>query len=107
MTVGFAVMIVIWLVQMWFIYDLLESLRLRFPQQWEKLGKPTLVLNNSLANNWAVWRFLRQRDYIALGDKAFTRRCTAMRTFLMVALFFAFLWVVVGFGYILATQKVH
>jgi hypothetical protein len=107
MSCGFAVIITIWLVQMWFIYDFLRSLRLKFPQQWEQLGKPTLVFNNSLSNNWAVYRFLWRRDYIALGDEAFTRRCVAVRAFSIAALIAGVLWVAVVCAYIAATQKIH
>jgi hypothetical protein len=51
----------------------LSQLRSRHMQTWEVLGRPTLLLNNSIANCFAVQRFLWRREYRDLGDVPFAR----------------------------------
>lgn len=46
-----------------------EALRQRHPAVWASLGSPTLIWNNSLANNFSTQRYLWTSRYGALGDK--------------------------------------
>src|SRR5205809_5245169 len=54
---------------------LLRSLRTRHEERWIALGKPSLILNNSISNGFAVQRFLWQRQYLDLEDEHITRLC--------------------------------
>lgn len=51
----------------------LRRLKNDHPQTWEKLGRPTLILNNSIANGWAVFRFVQRGEYESLGDESFIK----------------------------------
>lgn len=60
----------------------LSQLRSRHSQKWEALGRPTLFLNNSIANGLAVQRFLWRGEYRALGDRTFARLGNFMRVYM-------------------------
>jgi hypothetical protein len=59
----------------------LREMRSRHPRVWESLGRPTLVMNNSISNGLAFLRFLWRRDYDALDDPEFARLGRQLRTF--------------------------
>jgi len=40
---------------------------------WISLGRPTFILNSSLANQIAIFKFLHNRDYKRLNDPKFSR----------------------------------
>jgi hypothetical protein len=65
---------------------LLSQLRSRHPRTWEMLGRPTMFLNNSIANGLAVQRFLWRRQYVTLGDTQFSRLASFLRGYLLVYL---------------------
>ena len=50
-------------------YQLLTLLRNNHPTKWHELGSPTLILNNSIKNNMAVLKFLKNKDYLELSDQ--------------------------------------
>jgi len=54
----------------------LHLLRTRHEQTWIALGRPSLVLNNAIANGFAVLRFLWRKDFLELDDPSITRLCT-------------------------------
>ena len=62
-------------------YHFLRELRSRHPQVWDSLGRPTLVMNNSISNGLAVLRFLSRKDYEALDDPGFAQFAGRVRTF--------------------------
>jgi len=59
----------------WFVMcgQFLRMLRTRHEQRWIALGKPSLILNNSISNGIAVTRFLWRRKYMELEDERLTR----------------------------------
>lgn len=59
----------------------LKTLKTRHPDVWEALGSPSLFLNNSIKNGWAVQRFLHKKEYLALNDPLFTSQCNFARSF--------------------------
>ena len=65
-------------------HSFLTRLRTRHVQTWEALGRPALLLNNSLTNSVAVLRFLWRREYCALGDSQSVRLASTLRVFLAV-----------------------
>ena len=46
----------------------LRRLREEHPQAWRELGSPTPILNNSIANNIAIFRFVHRGRYKILND---------------------------------------
>jgi hypothetical protein len=50
--------------------SLLHRLSSRHIDLWEKLGKPGILRNNSVAHNMALLRFLLRREFRAAGDPA-------------------------------------
>ena len=56
-----------------------STLRDKFPEIWESLGRPTLFLNNSIGTGLAIRRFLRKRAYEKTGDAEFIHFCTMFR----------------------------
>jgi hypothetical protein len=69
---------------------LLRDMRSRHPGVWESLGRPTLVVNNTISNGLAVQRFLWRKEYEALGDPEFERLARRLRTFgICYLIFFA------------------
>jgi hypothetical protein len=63
--------------------ELLNTLREHHPEEWRRLGSPTLIRNSSVGNNLAVMRFLLEKQYEALGDEGLDR---ISRTLRLVAL---------------------
>jgi hypothetical protein len=59
----------------------LRRLRLRHPNAWEALGKPTLIANNSPQNSLATVRYIMSADYKELEDPPFVRYCNFLRLF--------------------------
>ena len=66
-----------------FILDYVFFSRLRdwHPQRWEALGRPTVFLNNCVANGAVVQRFLWERQYRELGDERFIRFADFLRMY--------------------------
>jgi hypothetical protein len=65
-------------------HNFLTRLRKRHTQTWEALGRPTLLLNNSLTNSFAVLQFLWRREYHALDDSQSVKLAGILRVFLAV-----------------------
>lgn len=55
--------------------NFLRRLETMHQEKWSELGRPTLVLNNSIKNNLATFYFLKNRDFEALNDAELTKRC--------------------------------
>lgn len=52
---------------------------------WEDLGRPTLILNNSIGNSSQVIRFLIYRKYEGSDDADFVRLCCKARKYLYIS----------------------
>jgi len=74
------------MVPIWFslITNLFRILRARHPEKYSAMGNPTLIMNNSLANNIATLRFIWRREDKALGDVGLSKLTGFMKVFLMV-----------------------
>jgi hypothetical protein len=42
-------------------------------EKWKELGSPTLFMNNSIKNNLAVVRFLKNKEYLNINDPHLTK----------------------------------
>jgi hypothetical protein len=62
----------------------LRALRQSHPRAWESLGRPTMVLNNTIRNSRATQRFLRRREYGALADPRLSALCNVLRVYTRV-----------------------
>jgi hypothetical protein len=102
---GFALMILVYIIQMYLTKRLLDELKARFTDQWAQLGKPSLILNNSLSNNAALISFLWYKKYLALDDADFSKRCLTARVFSLFALIFGIAWIAAVLTVILLTKK--
>ncbi|MGH2620294.1 MAG: hypothetical protein ACRDHG_06945 [Anaerolineales bacterium] len=78
---------------LWRVRGVLAHLETRHPGTWVELGKPTLVWNNSLANNLTFLRFLIRRQFRGLNDPQLEASCRFLLFLygLGFALFFAVL----------------
>ena len=50
-------------------YLLLKKLRKLAPQEWERLGSPTMIMNNTLRNNALVGKWLWCKEYLHLDNQ--------------------------------------
>ncbi len=58
------------MVFIWFYLcnKMFNILRTRHPEKYEAMGKPTLIMNNSLSNNISFIKFLFKREWRELND---------------------------------------
>jgi uncharacterized membrane protein len=84
----FLVLLVAFVIGLTMHYHFLREMRSRHPALWESLGRPTLVMNNSVSNGLAVQRFLWRKDYEALQDHEFVLLARRLRTFNIAYLVF-------------------
>lgn len=87
----------------WFYlcHQMFKVLRERHPETYEAMGKPSLVLNNSISNNAAFLRFLCARGWRDLGDPQLTglgKRMLGVGS--VYILLFLSIFVLVGFGHV-------
>ncbi len=79
-------------------YKMHKIFRVRHQNLWEKLGKPTMILNNSIANNLSVLRFLWKKEYEKTKDSELIAVCRFNRIYFQIYLIFfgivllVFLW---------------
>ncbi len=70
----------------WFYlcHRLFKDLRLRHPDKYELMGNPSLIRNNSLANNISFIKFLIKREWRELNDSSITSLGKGMLTFIII-----------------------
>jgi hypothetical protein len=56
-------------------------LRTRHPEIYDSLGRPTLFLNNSIQNSFAVQKFIFLGRFRQIDDPELVRLCTFLRAF--------------------------
>src|SRR4051812_11754041 len=68
---------------LWFVLvaRLHRLLRTRHPNVYDSLGRPTLILNNSLQNSGLFLRFLFGGHFESIDDGETVRLCRFMRVF--------------------------
>ena len=106
MCVGAITMGILFIVQNYVQYRLFKTLRKSFETTWIRLGKPSLIMNNSISNSLALMSYLWRRDYLELNDASFSKQCGNVRTFTIFSLLASIVWVVGGFIYII-THQIH
>lgn len=52
------------------VYKILEN---RHPEKYEAMGKPSLIMNNSISNNISFIKFLFKREWRELDDPALSK----------------------------------
>jgi hypothetical protein len=87
----------------WFFLcnKMFKTLALRHPEKYEAMGKPSLIMNNSLSNNVSFIKFLFKREWRDLNDPSVTSLGKIMCVFIMLylALFLVvFISVPLGFA---------
>jgi hypothetical protein len=76
-------MVFVWFALCKILFNRLERAH---PQKYEAMGRPSLILRNSIAGNWFFLKFLTRREYVALNDRYLTQLCSAMRVYIVVYL---------------------
>lgn len=74
------------LVFVWFALCnwLFKRLETRHPEKYEAMGKPSLIMNNSISNNISFIKFLFKREYLDLNDPAISNLAQFMLVFFLV-----------------------
>jgi len=72
----------------WFFlcYRLFKILETRHPEKYESMGKPSLIINNSLSSNITFMKFLFKREWRELGDSVLAKLGKAMLVFFVIYL---------------------
>lgn len=87
----------------WFYlcHQMFKILRERHPETYEAMGRPSLVLNNSISNNVAFLRFLCARGWRYLGDPqlAGLGKCMIGVGSVYILLFLS-IFILVGLGHV-------
>jgi len=65
----FILLIVVALPVLYLHYRFLYLLRVNHIEKWKEIGSPTLILNNTIRNNIAILKFLKNKEYLKLHDK--------------------------------------
>lgn len=94
-TLGFLILVWFWKITQFFSY-----LRENHPEEYQRMGEPTLVLNNTPKNNIAFLRFVLGNKSAALGDLELKRHCKILRVIFYTcsAVFLLQLIMVLGAG---------
>lgn len=71
----------VWFALCMWLFKLLEN---RHPGKYNAMGRPSLILNNSLSNNISFMKFLLRREYAELDDKTISRLGGLMLVFLVL-----------------------
>jgi hypothetical protein len=84
----------------WFalVVRLHRLLRTRHPDVYDALGRPTLILNNSIKNGWLFTRFLLGGHFENIDDGETLQLCRFMRAFAFCYLVLFVALVVFGFA---------
>lgn len=86
----------------WFFlcHRLFKILETRHPATYEAMGKPSLIMNNSISNNISFMKFLFGGQWRDLEDDRLTKLSKSMLVFFFVYLAgFAFLFVATAVGF--------
>lgn len=86
----------------WFFlcYRLFKILETRHPEKYESMGKPSLIMNNSLSSNIKFMKFLFKREWRELDDSGLEKLGISMLVFFVIYMVgFLTLFVSVPLGY--------
>ena len=84
----------------WFVIvaHLLRLLRTRQPDVYDRLGRPTLILNNNVQNGWLFTRFLLGGHFTDIVDTETLFVCRFLRVFAFAYTALLVFIVVLGFA---------
>ncbi len=70
-------------VLVWFFlcYQLFKILETRHPEKYESMGKPSLIMNNSLSSNITFMKFLFKSEWRELNDNGLALLSKSMLVF--------------------------
>jgi hypothetical protein len=98
--VVFGVMFVSVFVWFGLCHRLFKLLEARHPEKFSEMGRPSLIMNNSVSNNISFMKFLLKREYRELNAPLISNLGRAMRVFFVVfCVVFMFLFLGVPLGY--------
>ena len=73
---------------------LLSDLRTRHPEEWQRLGRPTVIYYASQRDRRAFGRWVDEGGFEGLGDPEFAGYCRRYRRYLrLYGVLFAGLWI--------------
>ncbi len=87
----------------WFFlcHRLFKILETRHPEKYESMGKPSLIMNNSLSTNITFMKFLFKREWRDIDDQGLTSLSKSMLAFFAVYLVgFLALFLLMPLGYV-------
>ena len=90
-----------------FLSRFLDNLRNAHSKDWERLGSPTLILNNSIQNSTNLLVYITRRSYLEIGDDDLRRLGNKTRTFLFLSLGFMAVSFVGFFLIMISAQGAH
>ena len=70
--------VVIWFFLCYRLFGILET---RHPDKFDAMGRPSLIMNNSISNNIHFLKFLVNREWAGLGDAGLETLSKAMLVF--------------------------
>lgn len=72
------------LIFIWFFlcYRLFKILETRHPEKYESMGKPSLIMNNSLSTNYTLMKFLFKREWRGFDDSGLATLGKSMLVFI-------------------------
>ena len=72
----------------WFAlsYKMFKLLETRHAKKYSAMGKPSLIMNNSISNSFAFMKFLFKREYLELNDPELSKLAKFMRAFFVLYL---------------------
>lgn len=75
-------------VLVWFFLcnKMFKVLALKHPEKYEGMGKPSLIMNNSLSNNISFMKFLLKREWRDLNDQSVASLGKTMSVFITLYL---------------------
>jgi hypothetical protein len=77
---------------------LLAYLKRAHPMVWVELGSPSLLLNNSIRNNWLSIKFLWSARHRELHDEKLSRLVWAMRVLSVLLTVLCLFVTLLGYG---------
>lgn len=100
--ITFGIIVVAAIVGMILNYKFLSLLKERHFEKWKELGSPSLGTNNSIKNNAAILAFLKNKEYIKIGDAELTKAAQILWNY---GIFYLFLFTIAIILFIINLKK--
>jgi hypothetical protein len=79
--IGIVFLILAFLLGICLNYSILRLLKKNHPSIWNELGRPSMVLNNSIRNNFNMSKFIKTKEYLKTNDNKLIKIAEALRIF--------------------------